>query len=134
MGGLLTALKLAKQERFEACVVTPVDTPFLGAADLTLLIETWQQNPAAPVCGRRETDGQRQPLIAVYPIVCYELIRDAAESNQRSLLKWLGDHDHLAVDLPARSCHNINTPHDLNAALPFFDDPDPRRIHDPPNS
>ena len=112
--GVVTALEVAQREAFDACLVTPVDMPMMTADDLHRLKQAWQREPQLPVCAVNQQDRRRQPLAAIYPVVLHAELRQVAESEHRSLMRWLRHHEHRQVILPAKSCCNINTPDDLH--------------------
>ncbi|MCG8648188.1 MAG: molybdenum cofactor guanylyltransferase [Pirellulales bacterium] len=111
--GIAASLAVAAAESFAACLVTPVDMPRLTVTDLQQLHTVWQTAPDQLVCGRGEDDHHLQPLVAIYPTHLQQSLQRLAQSDNRSLLRWILDHDHTPVSLAASSCRNLNTPEDL---------------------
>ncbi len=107
--GIAAALDYAIRHGFDACFVTPVDMPMLSGKDLESLKEDWHARDQITVA---ESDGL-EPLVGIYPIRFAGPLRQLAESESRSLFRWLGSHEHHRVKLSAACCHNINTPEDL---------------------
>ncbi len=109
--GIATALAMAARESFDGCLVTPVDLPFLSVEDLDKIKDTWQHAPDRLVCGVCE-DRVIQPLVAIYPTRLNERLCQIAQSEDRSLNRWIRGIDHDVVSLPSTSCQNINVPED----------------------
>ena len=107
--GIAAALEYAARHGFAACLVTPVDMPLLTATHLSGLVDQWQKQDEITVA---ESD-RVQPLVGVYPVRFADPLKRLAESESRSLFRWLGSQDHHRVTLPASCCHNVNTPEDL---------------------
>ncbi len=107
--GVAAALDYARENSFSACLVTPVDTPFLSQDDLQRLKDAWR------ACGRLTVaqSDRTEPLIAIYPTELAEELARLAKSDDRSLFRWVESQDHAAVAITARSCRNINSPGDL---------------------
>lgn len=112
--GIAAALHHAAQHGFAACLITPVDVPALDAAALQSLKSTWQTTGHITIA---HTD-RLQPLIGVYPIDLADAIAELANSDDRSLMRWLQQCDIQSVSLSPRVCRNVNTPQDLD-----YDDP-----------
>lgn len=107
--GIAAALQYADRHGFAACLVTPVDMPRLTADHLSSLVDHWQKADEITVA---ESD-RVQPLVGVYPVRFADPLQRLAQSESRSLFRWLESHDHRRVPLPASGCHNVNTPEDL---------------------
>ncbi|MFG0261533.1 MAG: molybdenum cofactor guanylyltransferase [Novipirellula sp. JB048] len=107
--GVAAALEFASRHGFAACLVTPVDMPRLSELHLRSLQQAWHAEDRITVA---ESD-VLEPLVGIYPIRFAASLQRLAESERRSLSRWLGSQDHRRVTLPAASCHNINTPEDL---------------------
>jgi molybdopterin-guanine dinucleotide biosynthesis protein A len=110
--GIVTALTFASQNGYDACLVTPVDVPFLTAEDLAALCRAWQEDGTL-CCAVSEDDDRLQPLVAIYPSSLETNLKQLAESENRSLIRWLQKQDLRRVRLSAQSCRNVNTPDDL---------------------
>ncbi|EMI22738.1 hypothetical protein RMSM_00328 [Rhodopirellula maiorica SM1] len=107
--GVAAALNYAERHGFAACLVTPVDMPLLTPEHLSGMVDHWKSQNEITVA---ESD-RVQPLVGIYPVRFAGLIQQLAESDNRSLFRWLGSHDHHCVRLPASCCHNVNTPEDM---------------------
>ncbi|MGI9473048.1 MAG: molybdenum cofactor guanylyltransferase [Rubripirellula sp.] len=108
--GILQALAFADQKGFAACLVTPVDMPYLSSEDLERLQQAWAMHQQL-CCGREESNGQIQPLVAVYPVSHAESLANHAR-NDRSLVEWLKTQTAIEVPLSPSACHNVNKPED----------------------
>lgn len=111
--GVATALSYACEHRFDACLVTPVDMPFLTADDLTRLRDAWTREGQL-CCGNSAADGRLEPLVAIYPAAYQAEIERLAAAEQRSLMRWMAAQQPRLIQIEARSCCNINTPQDLS--------------------
>ncbi len=107
--GIAAALQYADRHGFAACLVAPVDMPRLTADHLSGLVHQWQTADEITVA---ESD-RVQPLVGIYPVRFADPLQRLAQSENRSLFRWLGSQDHHRVTLPASGCHNVNTPEDL---------------------
>lgn len=112
--GLARVLDLAADANADAVYCTPVDLPDLTAEDCRRLISAWRSAPESIHCGVSQPDGRLQPLVAIYPIRLAAAIDRMALSRNRGLTRWLGGQRYVAVDLPAASLRNVNTPEDLD--------------------
>jgi len=113
--GVAACVQHAQISGYEACLITPVDMPYLSVADLCALRAQWSQHRHLPVCGITSTENRLQPLVAIYPVQCVESLAALVQSEHRSLRRWLAVHPHHTVGLSPRSCQNINSPDDLSA-------------------
>jgi molybdopterin-guanine dinucleotide biosynthesis protein A len=111
--GIATALSFAEERGYAACLVTPVDMPFLTAEDLTRIRDAWAREKKL-CCGQSVADERLQPLVAVYPVTYRAAIGQLADSDQRSLTRWIAAQQPRLVPLAAESCRNVNTPEDLS--------------------
>ncbi|WP_345686292.1 molybdenum cofactor guanylyltransferase [Novipirellula caenicola] len=107
--GIAAALQYADRHGFAACLVTPVDMPRLTVDHLSGLVDDWQSADEITVA---ESD-RVQPLVGIYPVRFADPLQRLAQSEDRSLFRWLGLQDHHRVTLPTSDCHNVNTPEDL---------------------
>lgn len=114
--GVAAALRIAKDEAFAGCLVNPVDTPKLNLDDLRLLQQNWLQDPNRVVCAQDAQTGHLQPLVAIYPTSAFESVSKLAASADRSLRRWLEQHQPETANLPASSLLNVNRPEDLAGA------------------
>ena len=110
--GVAAALAYASQNSFDACLVTPIDMPLLTRDDLSRLRRLWEEEQEL-CCAVSGGDQRLQPLVAVYPVSFQERLRDLANSNDRSLSRWLKSQAPLTVTLSPESCRNVNTQEDL---------------------
>jgi molybdopterin-guanine dinucleotide biosynthesis protein A len=110
--GIATAVSFAGKNAFDACLVTPVDMPFLTKQDLTCIRDAWEQEWKL-CCAVSADDGRLQPLVAVYPISFEAALQGLVDSEDRSLTRWIRKQDALMVNISAESSRNINTPEDL---------------------
>lgn len=113
--GVAVALARAVRDNAAACLVTPVDMPFLTTSDLVTLTSVWSSSPDSLVCGVSASDKQIQPLVAIYPSRCYTDILRLSQSHQRSLRRWCASQNYVTVTLPGSACRNVNTPEDLTS-------------------
>lgn len=119
MTGVLTSLRFASEQDYDACVFTPVDTPQLTAANVLSLIDEFRNNsfrcdPRRIVCAISDDDSQRlQPLIAVYPVCMIKPLSRCFDERRFSLRRFLENQSFAKIKLPASACENINTPSDL---------------------
>jgi molybdopterin-guanine dinucleotide biosynthesis protein A len=111
--GIAAALAYADKHSYDACLVTPVDMPFLMRDDLSKLRERWQQYPTKLCCAVSADDHRIQPLVAIYPVSFRSRLSVLADAKDRSLSRWISAQTHLTIALPAESCRNINFPDDL---------------------
>ena len=107
--GITTALSYAKANGFGACLITPIDTPNLQTEDLQLLVDRWKTSSALVVAESTRVE----PLIAVYPTCGLESLCRLAYSKNRRLYNWIESQRCETVQLPAKSCLNVNHPGDL---------------------
>ena len=115
--GITTALSFASQNAYDACLVTPVDMPFLTTEDLTRIRGAWEKELKL-CCAVSESDGRLQPLVAIYPTASRASLQDLADSEDRSLIRWIRKQEPLTLSISAESCRNINTPEDLARQRP----------------
>ena len=109
--GILQALKFADERGDAACLVTPVDMPYLSSGDLLNLQDAWRKHKQL-CCVRSYPDKRLQPLLAAYPVNLAESIAKHATTN-RSLVAWLETQTPIEVPISESVCRNINTPADL---------------------
>ena len=107
--GIAASLQYGTERGFAACLFTPVDTPMLGEHDLQQLIQVWRRNTDVPVVANSD---RPEPLIAIYPTDRADAFRKLAESEQRSLWRWIEDQECRSVSLSTDACRNLNTPED----------------------
>lgn len=115
ISGIHASLAFADQHGFDACVFSPVDTPYLSHGNLKTLIDAFCEHPDNIVCAIPDDMTSRvEPLIAVYPIESATAIRDSIDRRQYSLQRLLETLSVVRVPLSADACRNINTPSDLD--------------------
>ena len=106
--GILQALAFARKRGMEACLITPVDMPYLSTDDLRRMQLVWATG-RQPCCGREIPDGRLQPLVAIYPVSVATSLANHAEKD-RSLVNWFADHPAIEIPLSRSACHNVNEP------------------------
>ncbi|MCS7465573.1 molybdenum cofactor guanylyltransferase [Stieleria sp. ICT_E10.1] len=119
ISGIHASLSFAVEHGFDACVFTPVDTPSLTSTDLQTLIDVYANHREQVVCAvSDQTGGHIEPLIAIYPVTLVDIIGTSIDAGQYSPRRLLRSLPIITVPLSAASCHNINTPSDLNLHPP----------------
>lgn len=111
--GIASALRWASRRGRPACLVTPVDMPDLSVEDLQRLVRLWRRHPHRVVCALDESAGRVQPLVAIYPAANHRELLALAQSEDRSLRRWLERRSPLTVPLSATALTNVNRPEDL---------------------
>lgn len=125
ISGIDASLRFAMRHGFEACLFTPVDTPFLTPIDLSRLADAFARNKNRIVCavsdpsvsdrpGSDPSSPFAEPLIGIYPVMTVHAIGDAIQQRQYSLWRLLDTLNIVPVALSADACRNLNTPSDLN--------------------
>ena len=114
--GVLQAIEYAATRftatgKHEACLITPVDMPYLTAEDLKKIISAWQLHDclSCAICGPEQ---KRQPLVAIYPVKLGPAVASHAKSDS-SLMRWTEVQRAIEVPLAESHCRNINRPIDL---------------------
>ena len=110
--GIVHAMSFARGKSLKACLVTPIDMPNLTTDDLRKLYHAWK-NTGLTTIGLQETDQKLQPLVAIYNVANLAELKKLAESEDRSLSRWVEQQEYHTVPLSARACHNVNQPQDL---------------------
>jgi molybdopterin-guanine dinucleotide biosynthesis protein A len=111
MLGVLASLDYASSEGFQACLVTPVDVPFLSDHDLQQLIKHWAGQAKLTVA----FSSRIEPLIAIYPTSMIDDLRHCVSDDQLSLMRWIKSTEAHRVSVSVASCRNINRPDDLKS-------------------
>lgn len=113
VGGLVVSLVHADRIGAPACFVTPVDVPDLTVDDCRMLLEDWRRHPKSIVVARGRIDDRLQPLVAVYPVNWLGPLQVLAESDDRSLYRFLMRCDQASqcrfVTLPDEHLRNVNS-------------------------
>jgi molybdopterin-guanine dinucleotide biosynthesis protein A len=112
--GIASALSFAWHNGCQACLVTPLDMPLLQMDDLARLRRAWTRESKL-CCAVVEQTKRLQPLVAIYPAALRAEIQQLADSENRSLRRWIEDRGFTQVTLSADACRNINTPEDLSS-------------------
>ena len=112
--GVAAAVRHAHENRFDACLITPVDMPDLTVDDLRHLKQVWADAPDVLVCGNSENDQKLQPLVAIYPSFLVDDLVALARSKDRSLYRLISSLQHQTFPLSIHSCRNVNSPEDLS--------------------
>ena len=114
--GVLEAIQYAAKQgkankQFQACLITPVDMPYLTTADLRAILIGWQthQQLTYAVSGPKQTP---QPLVGVYPVHHHASLSLHAKTDS-SLMRWIAHQPAAQVNLDESHCRNINRPEDL---------------------
>mgnify|MGYP001827462746 CR=1 FL=1 len=108
--GIAASLRFARKNQFDACLITPVDTPALTDDDLSRLCDAWQRDHGLTVA---HTD-RIEPLVAIYPVDLADSIDKLSNSKDRSLHRWIAGQEHTALPCATDHLHNINTSEDLS--------------------
>lgn len=108
--GVAAAVQAAARRSFDAVLVIPVDMPALATAHLTTLIAAHRRAPDQLVAATFAADGCCEPLLAVYPVRFASALQQLADSQHRSLSRWLRGQTVQQVVLPADAAANLNTP------------------------
>ncbi len=108
--GVWESLRLAESLAMSAVLITPVDMPDLGTADLLQLVRAWSLHRGI-VCGAF-AGGRPEPLVAIYPVTELAAIARLTRSEHRSLSRHLGERPHVVVPLSPAAARNVNTPGD----------------------
>lgn len=109
--GVWESLRLAAGLALSAVLVTPVDMPALGTAELAKLVRAWSVGGGI-VCGTFQA-GRPEPLVAIYPVAELAAIERLMGSAHRSLSRYLGERAPVLVPLSVAAGRNVNTPADL---------------------
>ena len=109
MSGVVACLEYAAQNRFTACLFTPIDVPQLRTEHLRTLLVAYSGDPLLTL----SKSNRLEPLIAVYPVSLLESLRQPLRTGRRSLSRWIEETQHQWVRLPTAACHNVNTPEDI---------------------
>ena len=100
------------EQKDRSILVTPVDMPWLKESVLNDLVAAWQRNSKL-TCLISQSGNRIQPLVAIYRLADLNSLQVLASSDDRSLYRWIKDREHQTVVADDRSCHNVNTPEDL---------------------
>jgi molybdopterin-guanine dinucleotide biosynthesis protein A len=114
--GVAQSLRYAERLGLAGILVTPVDMPHLETDHLRCLIDAWQQEkivPPCPVVVAMFANQQPEPLLAIYPTTLRWAVESMAQSNDRSLSRWLRQQTMVMVTLPQSAAKNVNRPEDL---------------------
>jgi molybdopterin-guanine dinucleotide biosynthesis protein A len=112
--GVAQSLWHAETRGLVGILVTPVDMPNLDTEHLRNLIDAWQaQRNDNPIVVATFADQQPEPLLAIYPTALRSTIESLAQSQDRSLSRWLNRQKTISVPLPQSAAKNVNRPEDL---------------------
>lgn len=116
--GLLTVLRSAQQNGYNACILTPVDTPVLTTEALHSLVNCYAANPEQVLCVQRDDQSADspwiEPLIAIYPVSVITAINDAISQSKFSMQRLCHSLSARTHQVPAAQCFNVNTPQDYD--------------------
>ncbi|MDB4634086.1 molybdenum cofactor guanylyltransferase [Rubripirellula sp.] len=114
--GVLQALdyaanQIGRKQKHQACLITPVDMPYLTTDDLRKLMLSWQieKDLTYAVSG---PERKTQPLVGIYPLRLHNAISLHAKTDS-SLMRWIKKQDATQIALDEAHCQNINRPEDL---------------------
>lgn len=114
--GVARSLALGHTLRCTGVLVTPVDLPRLKSAHLQRLSDAFYKTPDRIVCALSDnvTSKKRlQPLVAIYPLGLQADLARLADSDSRSLYRFIASRKSVTVELPCEVLHNVNSPDDL---------------------
>jgi molybdopterin-guanine dinucleotide biosynthesis protein A len=122
MGGVATALRLARDANAAAVAVLAVDLPHLTRDYWDWLLAHAAATTGSTTLERawvpRDHSGRWHPLAGVYPTSLHAAAHAATLRGHASLQKFLNEVDAHAVALPESMramLHNVNTPEDARA-------------------
>jgi len=123
--GVADSLRHAKTLGLAGILITPVDMPNLQTQHLQRLIHAWHLQRTESRLGSKQigltsfpivvatfADQQPEPLLAIYPTAYLSAIETLAQSNDRSLSRWLKQQSTIAIPLPQSAAKNVNRPED----------------------
>lgn len=114
VGGLVAALRHARRLSRPAVLVTPVDVPDLTVADCQHLWRAHHEHKTQIILATSTADDRWQPLVAVYPVDLIESLTRLADSDDRSLMRFLQREPSRSrvhpVIVPAAHLRNVNRP------------------------
>jgi molybdopterin-guanine dinucleotide biosynthesis protein A len=114
IGGIHAALKAHPEA---AWLVLACDLPFLRAPTLEYLV-TRRDAGRLATAFHSSTDGQPEPLCAIYEPAALTPIERWIAQGQRCPRAFLAQHDTLLLELPdSHALDNVNTPADYAAAI-----------------
>lgn len=115
LGGLVTALRFARDKGADAALTVPTDMPFLPADLVDRLVEalplTWSVIASS--------GGRLHPVCGLWSIGALDAVREYVASGRRSLRGFAEAIGYLAVDWPVDPLDpffNINSEQDLRKA------------------
>lgn len=112
--GVAQSLRHAETLGLVGILVTPVDMPNLESEHLRCLVNVWQaQRNDFSIVAATFAGQQPEPLLAIYPTALRAAIELLAQSNDRSLSRWLKQQTTIKVPLPKSAAKNVNYPEDL---------------------
>lgn len=113
LGGLYTALKLAKKRGFSKVITAPADTPFIPD-DFVSRLYAHSEKPVVVA----KSHGQIHPVLALWDISLLGDVENALKKGERKMLTWIEKYSPPQVNWTdaADPFFNINTPEDLAAA------------------
>ncbi|TWT80925.1 molybdopterin-guanine dinucleotide biosynthesis protein MobA [Planctomycetes bacterium CA13] len=111
--GVAMAVDFAAGQGLAGCLVTPVDMPNLTSHHLRKLVDCWQHSRSELVCLASECDNRIEPLVSIYPVCFRDELSELAESEHRSLSRWINARKHAIVTVPPAACKNVNTPDEI---------------------
>lgn len=111
--GLATGLAAAVELGATAAFVTATDTPNVGAALISSLVQGLQQGADAVVAN----DGDRdQPLVAVYRTEVLPAASEALVTGERSMMRFVAGLRVAHVQTDPEQLVNLNTRHEFERA------------------
>tara|TARA_R110002096_G_scaffold436105_1_gene668018 strand:- start:22977 stop:23582 length:606 start_codon:yes stop_codon:yes gene_type:complete len=113
LGGIYTALMLAKERGYSKIVTAPADTPFIPD-DFVSRLYAHSKNPIVVA----KSDGQIHPVLALWDTELLDDIEMALKNGERKMLSLIKKYRPVQVDWTDERdpFFNINTPQDLDEA------------------
>lgn len=103
-------------------LITPVDLPNLTNDDIDVMLATAaMQDALAPKPTIATFDSVHlDPMVGIYPTELADELRQLAQTEHKSLSRWLNGREIHRCTLPIHSGRNMNTPEDLGNLTSLF--------------
>lgn len=113
LGGLYTALMLAKERGYSKVVTVPADTPYLPDDFVTRLC-VHSDNLVVVA----KSKGQIHPVLGLWDIAILDDVDNAIKSDELKMIRWLEKYSPIQVEWMDMQdpFFNINTPEDYAVA------------------
>lgn len=114
LGGLLSAMTVARSLGYQTLLVCPCDTPALTTEVLRALLQAAGRSPGRPTV--TTVAGRLHPLHGVFPVSLASVLADCLARDERRVRVFLDAANAQTVDLTdqADAFVNCNTPADLD--------------------